>query len=153
MTQMDVEMIDTSTPSTNTAQKTEDLYKKYKALQKKLELLEIQENYIKEETKNLQMQYTRAKQEIKTIQATPLSIGQFNEIVDDNYGIIQTSSGTTHCARILSTINREELPLEDQYQFADTVRDESMEVQQLLLFPVFEHQDLLCPYMSHLASL
>ena len=84
MTQMDVEMIDTSTPSTNTAQKTEDLYKKYKALQKKLELLEIQENYIKEETKNLQMQYTRAKQEIKTIQATPLSIGQFNEIVDDN---------------------------------------------------------------------
>ena len=109
MTQMDIDMIDTSTPSTNTTQKTEDLYKKYKALQKKLELLEIQENYIKEETKNLQMQYTRAKQEIKTIQATPLSIGQFNEIVDDNYGIIQTSSGTTHCARILSTINREEL--------------------------------------------
>lgn len=108
MNQMDVEMIDTSTtPSTSPT--PDDLYKKYKSLQKKLELLEIQENYIKEETKNLQIQYTRAKQEIKVIQSTPLAIGQFNEIVDDNYGIIQTSGGTVYCVRILSTINREEL--------------------------------------------
>ncbi len=63
----------------------EDLYTRYKMLQKQLELLEIQEEYIKEETKNLKTQYVRAKEEIKVIQSTPLVIGQFNEMIDENY--------------------------------------------------------------------
>ena len=87
----------------------DDLYTKYKLLQKQLELLEIQEEYIKEETKNLKIQFVRAKEEIKVIQSTPLVIGQFNEMVDENYGLVTSTTGATYCVRVLSTINREDL--------------------------------------------
>lgn len=87
----------------------EDYYTRYKLLQKQLELLEIQEQYIKEETKNLKIQYIRAKEEIKVIQGTPLVIGQFNEMIDENYGLVTSSTGATYCVRVLSTINREDL--------------------------------------------
>jgi 26S proteasome regulatory subunit T3 len=86
-----------------------DLYTRYKMLQKQLELLEIQEEYIKEETKNLKIQHLRAKEEIKTIQGTPLVIGQFNEMIDEDYGLVTSTTGATYCVRVLSTINREEL--------------------------------------------
>ncbi len=86
-----------------------DLYTRYKMLQKQLELFEIQEEYIKEETKNLKIQHVRAKEEIKTIQGTPLVIGQFNEMIDENYGLVTSTTGATYCVRVLSTINREEL--------------------------------------------
>ena len=86
-----------------------DLYTKYKMLLKQHELLEIQEEYIKEETKNLKIQHVRAKEEIKTIQGTPLVIGQFNEMIDENYGLVTSTTGATYCVRVLSTINREEL--------------------------------------------
>lgn len=106
----DVDMIDTTQKNEETKKETvQDLYKKYKSLQKELELLEIQENYIKEETLNLKMQYSRSKEEIKTIRGTPLMIGQFVEMVDENYGLIQGSQGTNYCVRVLSTINREDL--------------------------------------------
>ena len=87
----------------------EEKYLKYKKLQKELELLEIQENYIKEETNNLKMQYARGKQEIKTILGTPLLIGQFTEMIDENYALVSSSSSNQYCVRVLSTINREEL--------------------------------------------
>ena len=87
----------------------DDLYTKYKQLQKQLELLDIQEYYIKEETKNLKIQHSRAKEEIKVIQSTPLVIGQFNEMVDENYGLVTVTTGATYCVRVLSTINREDL--------------------------------------------
>ena len=88
-----------------------DFYTKYKLLEKQLELLEIQEDYIKEETKNLKIQYVRAKEEIKTIQGTPLIIGQFNEMIDENYGLVSSSTGSTYCVRVLSTLNREDLKI------------------------------------------
>jgi len=88
-----------------------DLFAKYKLLEKQLELLEIQEDYIKEETKNLKIQYVRAKEEIKTIQGTPLIIGQFNEMIDENYGLVGSSTGSTYCVRVLSTLNREDLKI------------------------------------------
>jgi 26S proteasome regulatory subunit T3 len=87
----------------------DDIYTKYKMLQRQLELLEIQEEYIKEETKNLKIQYVRAKEEIKIIQSTPLVIGQFNEMVDENYGLVTSTTGATYCVRVLSTLNREDL--------------------------------------------
>ena len=87
----------------------EDLFTYFKKLQNQLDLLEIQEEYIIDETKNLKMQYLRAKEEIKVIQSTPLVIGQFNEMIDENYGIVTSTTGQTYCARVLSTINREEL--------------------------------------------
>jgi 26S proteasome regulatory subunit T3 len=87
----------------------DDLYTRYKMLQKQLELLDIQEEYIKEETKNLKVQFIRAKEEIKVIQSTPLVIGQFNEMIDENYGLVTSTTGATYCVRVLSTINREDL--------------------------------------------
>ena len=88
-----------------------DSYTKYKELQKQLQLLDIQENFIKEEIQNLKIQYGRAKEEIKVIQGTPLLIGQFTEMIDENYGLVQSSSGSNFCVRILSTISREELKI------------------------------------------
>lgn len=38
--------------------------------------------------KNLKRELIRAKEEIKRIQSVPLVIGQFNEIIDANYGIV-----------------------------------------------------------------
>ena len=76
--QEDIEMKDETNKINDEEKPTEDeKYIKFKKLQKELELLEIQENYIKEETNNLKMQYARGKQEIKTILGTPLMIGQF----------------------------------------------------------------------------
>lgn len=48
----------------------------------------LQEEYIKDEMKNLKRELIRAKEEIKRIQSVPLVIGQFNEIIDANYGIV-----------------------------------------------------------------
>jgi len=87
----------------------EDLFFTFKRLQNELELLEIQEENIINETKNLKMQYISAKEEIKVIQSTPLMIGQFNEMIDENYGIVTSTTGQTYCSRVLSTINREDL--------------------------------------------
>lgn len=86
-----------------------NVYIKYKQLEEKLALLELQEEYIIEETKNLKTQYIRAKEEIKVIQGTPLMIGSFNEMIDENYGIVTSSTGSVYCSRVLSTLSREEL--------------------------------------------
>lgn len=87
----------------------EDLYLHLKGLQKKLEFLEIQEEYVKDEMKNLQRELIRAKEEMKRIQSVPLIIGQFNEMVDVNYGIVNSTSGSTYFVRVLSTLDREKL--------------------------------------------
>ena len=42
--------------------------------------------------KNLKRELIRAKEEIKRIQSVPLVIGQFNEIIDANYGIVGQST-------------------------------------------------------------
>ena len=106
----DIEMKDQTNNEEKDKLTEEEKYIKFKKLQKELELLEIQENYIKEETNNLKMQYAHGKQEIKTILHTPLMIGQFNEMVDENYALVSSSSsGTQYCVRVLSTINREDL--------------------------------------------
>jgi len=87
----------------------EDVYKKYKTMQKQLEFLDIQEEYIKDEMKNLKREMTRAKEEVKQIQSVPLVIGQFSEMVDENYGIVASTAGSNYYVRILSTLDREEL--------------------------------------------
>ena len=108
--QADIEMKDETGQSKEDTKPTEDeKYIKYKKLQKELELLEIQENYIKEETNNLKLQYSRGKQEIKIILGTPLMIGQFTEMIDENYALVTSNSGNQYCVRVLSTINREDL--------------------------------------------
>jgi 26S proteasome regulatory subunit T3 len=85
----------------------EDLYGRLKMLQRQLEFVEIQEDYIKEEQKNLKNELLRAQEEVKRIQAVPLVIGQFLEMVDDNTGIVGSTTGSNYYVRILSTLNRE----------------------------------------------
>ncbi|KAJ8035155.1 26S proteasome regulatory subunit 6B [Holothuria leucospilota] len=86
---------------------TEDLYTRYKKLQKQLEFLEVQEEYIKDEQRNLKKEFLHAQEEVKRIQSVPLVIGQFLEAVDQHTGIVGSTTGANSYVRILSTIDRE----------------------------------------------
>jgi 26S proteasome regulatory subunit T3 len=112
--------MDISTPKES--KEADDLYKKFKVLQKQLEFLDIQEEYIKDEMKvsicsffkhfklffsnnhnalknnkqNLKREQIRAKEEITRIQSVPLVIGQFSEMVDENYGIVVSTAGSSY---------------------------------------------------------
>eukprot|EP01041_Mallomonas_annulata_P008553 gene8553-17640_t len=88
---------------------SEDLYAQLKGLQRQLEFLDIQEEYIKDEMRNLKRELIRAKEELKRIQSVPLIIGQFNEMIDANYGIVSSTAGSTYYVRVLSTLDREKL--------------------------------------------
>jgi 26S proteasome regulatory subunit T3 len=87
----------------------EDLYAKFKALQRQEEFLDIQEEYVKDEMRNLKRELIRAKEELKRIQSVPLVIGQFNEMIDSHYATVNSTSGSTYYVRVLSTLNREKL--------------------------------------------
>merc|ERR1712205_260409 len=86
---------------------TEDLYVRFKTLERQLEFVEIQEEYVKDETKNLKRELLRAQEEVKRIQSVPLVIGQFLEMVDQNTGIVGSTTGSNYYVRILSTLDRE----------------------------------------------
>jgi 26S proteasome regulatory subunit T3 len=86
-----------------------DLYARLKLLQRQLEFLDIQEEYIKDEQKNLKRELLRAKEEVKKVQAVPLVIGQFLEMIDQDNGIVSSTTGATYYVRVLSTLNREQL--------------------------------------------
>ena len=52
-------------------------------------------------------EHVRAKEEVKRIQSVPLVIGQFLEAVDQNTGIVGSTTCSNYYVRILSTIDRE----------------------------------------------
>ncbi|KAI0093883.1 26S proteasome subunit P45 [Irpex rosettiformis] len=85
----------------------EDLYVKYKKLSRHLEMLDIQESYIKDEQLNLKRELIRAQEEVKRIQSVPLVIGQFLEPIDDKTAIAGSTTGSNYVVRILSTLDRE----------------------------------------------
>ena len=89
--------------SSNDAVAEEDLYTRLKELQRELEFVEIQEEYVKDEQKNLKIELLRAQEEVKRIQAVPLVIGQFLEMVDESSGIVSSTTGSNYYVRILST--------------------------------------------------
>lgn len=89
--------------------KEEDLYLQLKEYERQLGFLEIQEEYVKDEHKNLKRELLRAQEEVKRIQSVPLVIGQFLEMIDTHTGIIGSTTGSNYYVRILSTINREDL--------------------------------------------
>lgn len=95
--------LDHSSPSDD----DDDLYGRKKALERQLEFIDIQEEYVKDEQKNLKRELLRAQEEVKRIQSVPLVIGQFMEMVDQNNGIVGSTTGSNYYVRILSTINRE----------------------------------------------
>ena len=74
----------------------EDLYEKLKSLQRQGEFLDIQEEYVKDEMRNLKRELIRAKEELLKIKSVPLIIGQFNEMIDTNYGTINSTAGSTY---------------------------------------------------------
>jgi 26S proteasome regulatory subunit T3 len=85
----------------------EDLYVKYKKLSRHLEMLDIQESYIKDEQLNLKRELIRAQEEVKRIQSVPLVIGQFLEPIDEKTAIAGSTTGSNYVVRILSTLDRE----------------------------------------------
>merc|ERR1711973_289086 len=94
-------------PTTNESLDPDDYYTKYKKLQMQLESLAVQEEYIKDEMRNLRKEYIHAQEEVKRIQSVPLVIGQFLEAVDQNTGIVGSTTGSNYYVRILSTLDRE----------------------------------------------
>ena len=84
-----------------------DMYRNMKSRQKQLEFLEIQEEYIRDDIKNLRNEILRAQKEVKRIQSIPLVIGHFLEMVDQNFGIVGSTIGSNYHVRILSTLDRE----------------------------------------------
>jgi ATP-dependent 26S proteasome regulatory subunit len=62
-------------------------------LKRQLEFLAVQEEYIKDEQRNLKNEYLHAQEEVKRIQSVPLVIGQFLEAVDQNTGIVGSTTG------------------------------------------------------------
>ncbi|QEU60052.1 Rpt3 [Kluyveromyces lactis] len=84
-----------------------DVYLKLKKLEKEYELLTLQEDYIKDEQRHLKRELLRAQEEVKRIQSVPLVIGQFLEPIDENTGIVSSTTGMSYVVRILSTLDRE----------------------------------------------
>mmetsp|Transcript_13162 Transcript_13162/g.40542 ORF Transcript_13162/g.40542 Transcript_13162/m.40542 type:complete len:425 (-) Transcript_13162:50-1324(-) len=86
-----------------------DMYAAFKRAEDERDFLDVQEQYVKDEIKNLKRELIRAKEEIKRIQSVPLVIGQFNEMVDATYGIASSTAGSVYYVRVLSTLDREKL--------------------------------------------
>lgn len=84
-----------------------DVYLKLKRLQKDLDLLRLQENYVKDEQRHLKRELALAQEEVKRIRSVPLVIGQFLEPIDENLGIVSSTTGSNYAVRILSTLDRE----------------------------------------------
>lgn len=93
--------------SFSVANDSSDVYLKLKKLEKEYELLKLQEDYIKDEQRHLKRQLLRAQEEVKRIQSVPLVIGQFLEPIDQNTGIVSSTTGMSYVVRILSTLDRE----------------------------------------------
>lgn len=84
-----------------------DLYFQIKEKSHQLDLLHLQQEYIKDEQKNLKKELVRAQQEVKRIQSVPLVLGQFLEPVDQHTGIVSSTTGSNYLVRICSTLDRE----------------------------------------------
>ncbi len=55
----------------------------------------------------MKKELVRAQEEVLRIQAVPLSLGQFLEPIDENTGIVSTTTGGNYLVSILSTLDRE----------------------------------------------
>ena len=107
----DVDMARASSSSAvagaSSSKAAERLYARMKELEAAIEFNDIQTVYIKDEMKNLQREVLRAKEEVRRIQSVPLVIGQFQEMVDADHGIVSSTAGSAYFVRVLSTLDRE----------------------------------------------
>ncbi|CAD8095143.1 unnamed protein product [Paramecium primaurelia] len=93
----------------NLTQEELELFKLLKQREQELEYLDIQEQYLKEDQKRLKRELVRSREELKRIQAVPLTVGHFNEMMNENYALINSNGGATLYVRVLSTLDREKL--------------------------------------------
>lgn len=93
--------------SIHDSSEAKDKYRRLKTLERRYELLSLQEEYIKDEQRHLKRELIRAQEEVKRIQSVPLIIGQFLEPIDQHTGIVSSTTGSTYAVRILSTLDRE----------------------------------------------
>lgn len=100
-------MVDVSAVSAGADDDKNAAYARMKELEAAIEFNDIQTVYIKDEMKNLQREVLRAKEEVRRIQSVPLVIGQFQEMVDENHGIVGSTAGSQYFVRVLSTLDRE----------------------------------------------
>lgn len=77
-------------------------YNRMKELEDEIELLNIKEEYIKDEIKYLRRELIRAQDEVTCIQSVPLKVGNFSEMVDPNYALIDSNE----LVRVMKTIDR-----------------------------------------------
>jgi len=84
-----------------------DYYTRLQKLKSEIEFYDVQEEYIKDEMRNLRKEYLHAQEEVKRIQSIPLVLGQFMEAIDQFSAIVQSTTGQTSYVRVLSTIDRE----------------------------------------------
>merc|ERR1711935_432519 len=84
-----------------------DYYTRLQKLQREIEFYDVQEEYIKDEMRNLRKEYLHAQEEVKRIQSIPLVLGQFLEAIDQFTAIVGSTTGSNYYVRILSTIDRE----------------------------------------------
>ena len=67
-------------------------------MEKELDLLLLQEEYIKDEQRHLKRELVRAQEEVKR-KSVPLVIGQFLEPIDENTGIVSSTTGSNYVVR------------------------------------------------------
>ncbi|KAF9518573.1 hypothetical protein BS47DRAFT_1289548, partial [Hydnum rufescens UP504] len=72
-----------------------------------LEILDLQESYIKDEQANLKCELIRVNSQVKRIQSVPLVISQFLRPIDHLTGIVGINNWLELCRCILSTLNHE----------------------------------------------
>src|SRR3990167_407536 len=93
---MDIERTTKAIHFEEAALTDEDLYFKMKEIEADIEFMTLQEDFIREEHKNLKKEIIRAREEIKRIQSVPLVIGSFIEMVDLEHGMFVLSDSRTH---------------------------------------------------------
>ena len=87
----------------------DELFKTVKALEREILFLRTQEQYIKNEYAALKKAHEYAKNKINEIKSVPLAIGQFSEMIDEDYAIISNADEVESLVRVMSTVPREEL--------------------------------------------
>ncbi|KAH0790593.1 26S proteasome regulatory subunit 6B [Histomonas meleagridis] len=91
-----------STEAKNEQEESISQYNRMKELEDELELLNIKEEYIKDEIRYLRRELIRAQDEVTCIQSVPLKVGNFSEMVDPNYALIDSKE----LVRVMKTIDR-----------------------------------------------
>jgi len=96
-------------PAPAAAAADSSLYEEHEKLQEAIRQVDLQMMVCKMETHQLKKEEHAAKREVKRIQSVPLVLGQFVEALDEERGIVGSTSGAQHYVRILSTLDREKL--------------------------------------------